>query len=139
MEAQLKIIAGPFTGHVIPMPRGKFLIGREPDCQCVLDNLAVSRHHCVFLLDDWTLRVRDLGSKNGTMVNQKRISPGETILSNGDVITVGTWEARVDLSHVDSASKRSSGGDAFDTNHFESDTTQLDLNVPRPAELGDER
>lgn len=136
MEAQLKIIAGPFTGHVIPMPLGKFLVGREPDCQCVLDDLSVSRHHCVLLLDDWSLRVRDLGSKNGTLVNKFRIGQSEMILTNGDVVSVGKWVARVEIGQPESPSKQA---DALDTNHFESDTTQLQNGVSRPAELGDDR
>jgi pSer/pThr/pTyr-binding forkhead associated (FHA) protein len=137
MEAQLKIISGPFTGHVIPMPKGKFLVGREPDCQCVLDDLSISRHHCVLLLDDWSLRVRDLGSKNGTVVNKLRIDQSEKILTDGDIISVGTWVARVDISPP--LSPKRATEQSLDTNYFESDTTQLQNGVSRPAELNDER
>lgn len=137
MEAQLKIISGPFTGHVIPMPRGPFLVGREPDCQCVLDDLSVSRHHCVLLLDDWSLRVRDLGSKNGTVVNKMRIDQSEKILTHGDVISVGAWVAKVDISPP--LTSKPATEEALDTNHFESDTTLLQNGVSRPAELKDER
>jgi len=135
MEARLKVLEGPFAGHAIPISKEKFLIGREPDCECVLDNPSVSRHHCVLLLDDWTLRIRDLGSTNGTLVNDFRIAAGDRILENGDVIAVGAWVARVELSQVNAPKK--SADDSLPTGRFESDTTQFDMTTQRPAELRD--
>lgn len=97
MAAQLKIIQGAFAGHTIRMPTGKFLVGRESDCQCILDDLCVSRHHCVFILDRWALRVRDLGSRNGTLINGNRIGSWETVLVNGDMVTMGQWSVLVEI------------------------------------------
>ncbi|MEX2288228.1 MAG: FHA domain-containing protein [Planctomycetaceae bacterium] len=139
MEARLKVIAGPFTGHVIPLSKGRFLIGREPDCQCLLDTPSVSRHHCILLLDDWTLRVRDLKSKNGTFVNRSRIAPGDMTLADGDVIAVGEWVARVELTVLGASTRKEGEDESLATKHFESDTTQVDSAAPRPAELGDQR
>ncbi len=138
MEARLNIVSGPFTGHVVLMSKGRFLIGREPDCQCILDSASVSRHHCVLLLDDWTLRVRDLKSKNGTLVNHSRIPPGDMTLADGDIIAVGEWVARVELTSLGAPPKKDGEDAALATRHFESDTTQVDRAAPRPAELGDQ-
>ena len=58
----------------------------------------ISRHHCVLLLDEYTLRIRDLGSTNGTFVNNHRIGSGETILIDGDTVTVGEMSCHIELS-----------------------------------------
>ena len=69
MDARLKVLSGPGSGETIPVLHGKLLIGREQDCHLRLESGLVSRHHCVLLLDEYTLRIRDLGSRNGTYVN----------------------------------------------------------------------
>ena len=45
----------------------------------------------MLLLDESTLRIRDLGSKSGTFVNGRTIRPsdGEIVLLDGDLITAG--------------------------------------------------
>jgi pSer/pThr/pTyr-binding forkhead associated (FHA) protein len=63
----------------------------------VLDSNSVSRHHCVLLLDDYTLRIRDLASKNGTFVNRDQTRTGERILAHGDTIRVGDLIIRIEL------------------------------------------
>jgi pSer/pThr/pTyr-binding forkhead associated (FHA) protein len=90
MDARFKILSGPHSGETVPVPRGKFLIGREVDCHLRSDSGSVSRHHCVLLLDEYTLRIRDLGSKNGTYVNGRRIGTGELILLHGDIVSVAS-------------------------------------------------
>ncbi|MGE3313807.1 MAG: FHA domain-containing protein [Planctomycetaceae bacterium] len=96
MNAQLRVLSGPFVGETILIDRPKFIVGREQDCQIRPDSEFVSRHHCVLLLDDFTLRVRDLGSKNGTFVNGRRIN-GEVVLCHDDMVSLGEMTMQVDL------------------------------------------
>jgi pSer/pThr/pTyr-binding forkhead associated (FHA) protein len=63
----------------------------------VLASNSVSRHHCVLLLDDYTLRIRDLASKNGTFLNRDQTRLGERILVHGDTIHVGDVVIRIEL------------------------------------------
>src|SRR5262245_32073579 len=53
------------------------LIGRGPDCDLQLpseeDYMVVSRHHCRLEIDPPHVRVRDLGSRNGTRINGMQI------------------------------------------------------------------
>lgn len=97
MNAELIVVNGPNSGEKISLDERQLLIGREPDCQLRLPSELVSRHHCVFRQDEYTLRIRDLGSKNGTFVNGHRIK-GEVVLGHGDVILVGeiTFELYLD-------------------------------------------
>jgi len=98
MEARITVISGPFRGQTFQIPRGKFIIGRESDCQLFLDSNFISRHHCVLLMDDYTLRIRDLGSKNGTYVNRDLAPTGERILVHGDTIRVADLLFRVEIT-----------------------------------------
>jgi len=53
--------------------RGQFVIGRGSDCDLCLPSddefMSVSRHHCLIDLDPPEVRVRDLGSRNGTRLD----------------------------------------------------------------------
>jgi pSer/pThr/pTyr-binding forkhead associated (FHA) protein len=100
MDARLKILFGPLSGQAIPVLAGKLIIGREEDCHLRPPSEFISRHHCVLLLDAYTLRIRDLGSKNGTYVNGRRIGKGESILSHDDFVSVGDFVVQVDISPV---------------------------------------
>jgi two-component system, NtrC family, response regulator AtoC len=68
---------------------GEFLIGRGPEADLQLSSPGASRRHAVITLADGEVRVRDLGSRNGTLVNGARIE-GEQPLFAGDTITIGT-------------------------------------------------
>ena len=91
INAELRVIGGKHTGQVIRLDRKKYLIGREQDCQLRPNSDLVSRHHCVFSIDDFSVRLRDLGSTNGTSVNGQRILK-EVILAEGDHVIVGSLE-----------------------------------------------
>ena len=93
-QAELRVVSGKHSGSSIPLPTGKFLVGREEDCHLRPNSDLVSRHHCVFILDDYGLRLRDLGSTNGSFVNGERLQ-GSVILNTGDQVTIGKLEFEV--------------------------------------------
>jgi serine protease Do len=84
------VISGKASGTEIPL-EGEFLIGRAaPGDGKLGDDPEISRNHArVSRLLDGRLVVEDLGSTNGTLVNEERISEPRT-LSPGDTIKVGT-------------------------------------------------
>ena len=61
LQSVLKVVGGKHEGKTIPLMK-KFIVGREEDCHLRPNSDLVSRHHCVFTMDDYTLRLRDLGS-----------------------------------------------------------------------------
>jgi predicted component of type VI protein secretion system len=88
LQVDLKVLEGRQQGKLIPLNVRQFLIGREQDCHLRPNSDLVSRHHCVFTIDDFTVRLRDLGSTNGTFVNGERIQ-GQVVLKPGDHVVVG--------------------------------------------------
>ena len=97
LQAELKIVGGKHDGELISLALPKFLIGREQDCHLRPNSELVSRHHCVFTLDEYGLRLRDLGSTNGTIVNDERLD-GEVTLKAGDRVRVGKLDFEIVLS-----------------------------------------
>lgn len=69
------------------LTEGKNTVGRSPDCNIVINEKGVSREHFAVHVKGETITIEDLGSKNGTFVNGKRIKSVE--LKNGDEIIAG--------------------------------------------------
>jgi pSer/pThr/pTyr-binding forkhead associated (FHA) protein len=82
------------------MDRPRLRIGRTPDNDIVIDNLAVSRLHSVIEEDRGSYVVRDCDSLNGTEVNHERIT--RRTLEDGDEITIGkhTIQFRTQSGHA---------------------------------------
>jgi len=74
------------------------LIGRGEDCDLRVESDFASAHHCVLLLDEFTLRLRDLGSKNGTFVNGRRVSASTIILLHDDSVSIGDINLLIELT-----------------------------------------
>jgi len=90
MKAQLVVVQGKPEGKVIPLSGPNFKIGRGESCHLRPNSERVSREHAEFLLMPDGLSVRDLGSRNGTLVNGKAVPLGTTCkLSDRDLVQVG--------------------------------------------------
>lgn len=70
-----------------PIMPGKTVIGRKEDCGLRIPLGEISRKHAILMVEGGTVTLRDLGSANGTYVNNKRVSEQE--LQPGDHIVVG--------------------------------------------------
>jgi hypothetical protein len=67
-------------------------LGRKPHNDIVFDNLVVSGEHCVFELRGLAdVYVQDLGSTNGTYVNDHMIKARQ-LLHDGDVLSIGNFK-----------------------------------------------
>lgn len=78
------------TVELQPLP---FRVGRRPGLQLTLAASSVSSEHAELYLDGAVLRVRDLGSTNGTFVNRVRVQ--DQALADGDVVHFAEFEFRV--------------------------------------------
>jgi S1-C subfamily serine protease len=86
----LSIEAGPGGGRRITVTEGELTIGRDPSSALVLDDEEVSRRHAVVRgLADGTVELEDLGSRNGTFVDDARLE-GAVTLRGGEKIRIGS-------------------------------------------------
>jgi len=92
-NAKLIIIAGAKQGTEIPLTHKALLLGRGTNCDIPLFDKYASREHCWIEPrgDQWWLR--DLGSKNGTLVDSVRVQ-GEHRLADSEVIMIGITRIR---------------------------------------------
>ncbi len=94
MKLKLIVLAGAKEGLEIPLTKDKFLIGRAKECALCAGSEAISRRHCAIIRREQGWTVRDLGSRNGTHVNDARITT-EVPLKAGDELRVGPLKFRV--------------------------------------------
>jgi hypothetical protein len=88
VEAPMLVIReGQLSGQRFLFNRDMLVVGRGGDCDIVLPERQVSRHHVRFLRGDDGYLVEDLGSKNGTFVNGRALE-GRARLQDGDEISV---------------------------------------------------
>jgi adenylate cyclase len=73
-------------GPIIPLLKPKLLVGRQPFCDIPLSFPTVSSRHCELELLEGYWHVRDLGSSNGTRVNNAPCTSGR--LMPNDVLSV---------------------------------------------------
>lgn len=81
-------LAGSMPGARIRLRSDPQTIGRMPECDVVLPEASVSRAHCQVRAIGGHAEVTDLGSTNGTFVDEQRIR-GAAVLSNGALLRVG--------------------------------------------------
>jgi len=80
----------------VPIGARPVTIGRSPDNDLPVDNLAVSNHHARVYFEAGRLVVEDLDSLNGTFVNDLRVE--RATLHDGDSIWVGKHHIKVDAT-----------------------------------------
>ncbi len=114
VQVTLAFTNSSLKGRVLDLARpGKYILGRSSRCDIQLPTslefMDVSRHHCALAVTPLGLRVRDLGSRNGTFINGKHIGqrqvgelPGATaesdwhVLAEGDELRLGSTALRVE-------------------------------------------
>ena len=88
MRPRLLVIAGPSKDSTIPLPDGESTLGRDPTNAVSVPDASVSRKHCLLRREeDDRFQIKDLDSRNGTLVNGLAIK--EQWLRHGDEIATG--------------------------------------------------
>lgn len=88
MKVSLTILKGTPVGKEIFLKTGRFIVGRDPACQLRMRDGLVSKTHCEFRVAVDQVSLTDLDSRNGTCVNDDRIT-GSVPLKHGDKIRIG--------------------------------------------------
>lgn len=91
--AMLVQLVDGVVGNKFSLDKQTHTIGRHPNSDITLDDVAVSSHHAVidarehsYFEGHCEFTLRDLGSTNGTYVNDERIA--EQKLVNGDIVNI---------------------------------------------------
>ena len=88
----LQGINGPDAGKRLDIDADTLSVGRYEECDLTVSDLSVSGNHARITLSGGQLRVEDLGSSNGTKVNDREIKTAT--LKPGDILTFGDVEYR---------------------------------------------
>lgn len=89
MTARLIIMTGKHMGKKMALKEGcKLVIGRDEGVAVRLATSEVSRRHCAIRVRNGVTSVEDLGSRNGTQINETTITK-RTKLRSGDILRVG--------------------------------------------------
>lgn len=103
MSAQLEVTD---EGRFVDLTEGVYLAGREDDCEIVLQNPAISRHHFKLLNRGVEWLLEDLGSRHGTLLNGARMEANQPVsLRDRDRIEVAGTQVVFHAAKLDFASE----------------------------------
>lgn len=94
------------------------IVGRNPDCDFVINNSGISRVHCKIELIDGKFYITDLGSSNGVFINDHRLTPNIKVpFSSNSTLSLGKFvcelhkHARIKINSPSLDSTETSGPD----------------------------
>lgn len=93
----------------------KITIGRAEDNTLILTDGSISCHHCEILVRNGDPIVKDLGSANGTFIDDKPVT--ETVLKSGQVLRVGQMELQVASEEIEKAQEVTTAAATWNPRH----------------------
>jgi hypothetical protein len=136
VQAKLVVIAGdePTQWFDLHLPA---IIGRSRTTDVTLGHPLVSRQHCELFESAGKLMLRDLGSLNGTFVNDTRLCDEPIAIVSGERFTVGTITLQADYEEACADSESSDWtGSTIDS---ELDSDELRFDGPHGSRLSSRR
>jgi pSer/pThr/pTyr-binding forkhead associated (FHA) protein len=112
MKVQLVVVRGKPEGKVIPLAGPNFKIGRGETCHLRPSSELVSREHAEFTITGNAIHVRDMGSRNGTLVNGKALTSEALQLKDRDLVQVGPLTFAVSIQGAPEGAARAPASDA---------------------------
>ena len=89
-SALLIAVRGQDRGARYLLDSDSVVAGRSPESDIFLDDITVSRQHCVFQRGEGQMTATDQGSLNGTYVN-RTLTDGHVVLRAGDEVQIGKF------------------------------------------------
>ncbi len=105
MQVALKVIGGKNNGREIKISIPKFIIGRGEQAHLRPSSDLISRQHCAISVENGQVIVEDLGSRNGTFVNELQLTQPHAA-KIGDVVKVGRLQFEILIDHAKSGAKK---------------------------------
>jgi predicted component of type VI protein secretion system len=134
MDVRFVIVAPATKRQSIPV-RLPILAGRSEEAKFRIQQDSVSRRHCEFFLKDDAVFVRDMGSTNGTLLDDELIPASvPTRVKPGSIVRIGSVAFRVDYTSP-AAGKTAAADDAPPPTRVE-DTVPMDDADPSEPVIG---
>jgi hypothetical protein len=83
-------------GDLVPITVNRAVIGRDPDCDVVIDRDQISRRHARIWVEAGMVRVADLGSSNGTSIDGAQVGATASECDYGSVIRLADLSYRLE-------------------------------------------
>lgn len=94
---KLHFTSGEFDGTVYDLTLERTSVGRSHANTVIISDRFVSAKHCDILVNGSEVIVRDLGSRNGTLVNGRRLQNQQCGVKSGHMIAFGSVQARLEI------------------------------------------
>lgn len=121
--ASFLVIAASGEQKLVSSKKSLLRVGRLPESEIYLDEPVVSRRHADIYKSDTSYYVKDMGSRNGTLVNGERISQ-PTEISPGDIVGIGNSQIVYEPSEGISFLKEQGAAEP---------TSSVSLSAPTPS------
>lgn len=137
MTVKMVVLQGRPAGKALVFPDGVYYIGRGAECHIRPNSEWVSRQHCVLRVAGDAVHIRDLGSRNGTLVNGVLLDR-ERQLDNGDQVQVGplVFEVALDsetVSHpINTPSRQAVDGRPSSSEHIPDQGATAEFPIQQP-------
>jgi serine phosphatase RsbU (regulator of sigma subunit) len=127
---------GPRKGEKIPILADRTVLGRHPSCDLVIPDSSVSRHHAALIRDGERVLIEDLRSRNGTLVNGRRVV-GQRPLSDRHEVSVGEYRMLFRFESRSGSGETPSSVDAdYLDSHAASSLIVSQMEMPRNSDEG---
>jgi pSer/pThr/pTyr-binding forkhead associated (FHA) protein len=97
-QVRLVVSSGRAKGQVIEIHEPLFTIGRDSSCRLRIKSFLVSRHHAAIARRDGRIFIRDMGSRHGTLLNDRLLCEGELEVRDGDSLQIADLVFRLGVS-----------------------------------------
>jgi len=139
MDVNLILFKKDGSQKSFALPSSLTVVGRRHDCDLCIPLMDVSKRHCQLDQNSETLEVRDLGSRNGTFLNGRRVD-GETPVNAGDYLQVGplVFQLQIDGKPEAASPPEGNGETPGSEDELISDDDILDLDIDDSGSFLDE-
>ena len=95
-KLHVSVVDGPMKKTQWQSKGSTCVVGSHPSCDVILEDPTVSRFHCELIINDHQARVRDSGSRNGTLLDGVLVV--EAYVRDGSILRIGTTVLRIDYA-----------------------------------------
>ncbi len=99
----VRIISGPMAGESFKLRVGSQVIGRDADCDIVVQDTLVSRHHARLTAGEHAIEITDMNSSNGVLIGDTLVD--HATLGPRDVVVIGETGLVVERTDGSTAEK----------------------------------